>query len=144
MNRSRTALAVTVLALAFLGACGQRDASQSSVQNKVEDFLTNEDDRPDDQLYPGAPLDAADAAGAAACVAQGLFDPNSFEKDDRNDVTQSADADLPSAAVTEAFEALVEDCVDEATAAPAQGPSVDEDEGETDTTERQSSNDEGN
>jgi hypothetical protein len=141
MNRSRTSLAIAVVAVAFLGACGGGDASQSDVQDKVEDLLTNEDDR--EQVYPGVPLETAEAAGAAACVAQGLFDPNNFSKDERNDVTSAIDSDVPGQQVIVRFEELVEECVDEATAVPTQGPNLDDDEDQdqqdTTTTERSTS-----
>jgi hypothetical protein len=144
MNRSRTTLAVALVALASLGGCSRGVASQSDVQGKVEDLLTNKDDRPEDQLYPGAPLDATDAAGAAACVAQALFDPNQFPKDERNRITSSPDGDLPNQEIVQRFEATVEQCVSDATAVAPEGPGVstDDDNGNDDestTTERQSS-----
>lgn len=148
MNRPRSALALAVLAAVALAGCGNREASQRDVQDKVEELLTNEDDRPADQLYPGAPFSATDAAGAAACVAQGLFDPARFSKDQRNDITQALDGDLPSSQVIADFEALVEGCVDEVTAPSAEGPSADDEGDDGDdrgagrrTTERQSSDD---
>jgi hypothetical protein len=144
MNRpSRTALALAMVAVASLGGCAKRIASQSDVQDKVEDLLTNKDDLPEADLYPGAPLDAADAAGAAACVAQGLFDPNQFPKSDRNKITSSLDADKPPADIIQRFEDLVDQCVSDATAVAPEGPGVNNDGDDSDsstTTERQSSN----
>ena len=134
MTRSRSGLAVAVATLALLAGCSSGAASQSDVQDKVEDLLTDNGGFPD-QDGNLTELNATEVGAVSACVSQGLFDPQQFSKDERNEVSSAVDSELPPTELVERFEALVDDCVTDATEGEAQGPSVDDDD------EDQTSND---
>ena len=125
MTRSRSALAAAVAGLALLAGCSGGDASQSEVQDKVADLLTEDG-------YDGQELTATQVAASSACVAQTLFDPAEFTKDERNEVSSSVDSDPPPSDLVDRFVALVDDCVTTAVEGEPQGPSVDEDSESTD------------
>ena len=128
MNRSRTALAVTVVALALLAGCGSRDASQSSVQDKVEELLV-------ENGYGEQDLSAPAASAAATCVAQTMFESGEFEKDERNDIASSSDGDPIREDLVVRLEALIEGCVDDASdEGPTSSSSENDDEDEDSTT----------
>ena len=133
MTRSRSALAAVVAAVALLAGCGGGDASQSEVQDEVADLLAEDG-------YLGQDLSASQVAGAAACVSAGLFDPERFTKDERNEVSSAVDGEAPSGELVDRFTDLVGGCVDDEVAGEPQGPSLeDEDEGEQQTNDDEDS-----
>ncbi len=108
MTRSRSALVAALAGLALLAGCTGGDASQSDVQDKVADRLT-------EAGYDGQDLTATEVAAASACVAQTLFDPGQFTKDERNEVSSSADSEPPPGELRDRFVVVVEGCIDDAT-----------------------------
>lgn len=108
MNRSRVALAAAVVAVAALAGCSGGDASQSDVQDDVAEILT------EDGYGEHTDLSATQVGAASACVAQSLFDPDQFTKDERNEVASSVDSELPPPELVTTFVRVIDLCVEEA------------------------------
>jgi hypothetical protein len=113
----------------LLGACaGGSEASQEDVQNDVKDELL-------EVGYiagPGAePVDVTEdqAIAISECVGTGLFDPDQFTKDERNDVTNPGDGTPPDPELVERFDALYHGCVADATEAGPTAPADEDEEG---------------
>lgn len=93
-----TAFAVALpLALA---ACGSAEATRGSVRDAVRDALADRSD----------PITGEAATDIAECVADGLFDPDRFSKDERNEATSAADGEDPDPELAAKVEALVDEC----------------------------------
>lgn len=125
MNRSRVALAAAVLAVAALAGCSGGDASQSDVQDDVADFLN------EGGYGEHTDLSAAEVGAASTCIAQTLFDPDEFSKEERNEVASSVDSEPPPAGLVDKFVLLVEDCVTAAVDEEEQTSDGDEEQGPT-------------
>jgi hypothetical protein len=109
MTRTRCAALAVVAALAIVGCGGGGDATQSDVQNKVEDTL-NEDGytTPDGVTYT---FDEEEATAGADCVSQTMFESDDFTPEERNDVARATNGDEPDPELVAKVEVLVGDCL---------------------------------
>jgi len=111
-NRLSRPAAVLVVGL-LLGACagGGGGANQEDVQDDVETQLA-------ENGYiagPGAePVEMSEgqAADAGDCVSAGLFDPDDFTEDERDDVVDPGDGTPPNPDLAARFQGLVDSCVE--------------------------------
>lgn len=111
---------MAVAAALLLAACGgSGGASQDDVQDDVEQSLI-------DDGYDGAELTESQAESAAQCIASGLFTPEEFTEDERNEVTSAGDGSEPDPELSARFEALVDGCVDEVLAIGPAAPAPDD------------------
>ena len=112
----------------LLGACSgsNKAPSQADVQKDVENTLI-------DNGYIAGPdaepveVSPAQAEAIGECVGAGLFDPDQFTKDERQDVTHPGDGTPPPDELVERFDTLFDGCVaDELEVGPT-APTDDED-----------------
>jgi hypothetical protein len=106
MTRIRTRLAVAAaVAAVVLGACGGGgDATQSDVQDTVEDILLEDG-------FDGRTFDEEDAQAGAECVATTMFESDDFTKDERNEVARATNGDPPSDELVAKTEDLIGGCL---------------------------------
>jgi hypothetical protein len=112
LSRHRLSRLAPVLAAGLLlGACGgSSDASQDDVQDDVEQQLSENGYIAGPDAEP-VEMTEGQAADAAQCVSAGLFDPEAFTKDERNDVVNASDGTPPDPDLASRFQALVDSCV---------------------------------
>lgn len=133
MIRSRSAFAALAAGALLLGACGgSGSASQSDVEEDVREQLLEEG------FVPGFgedPIEVTEgeAGDVADCVADAMFDPQRFTKDERDAATGTADGDEPDPDLVLKVEALMNECYDEVTGGSS--GSDESGDGETTTTE---------
>ena len=120
MTRPRTALLAAVAGLGLLAGCGgQRDATQGSVRDQVEELLL-------ENGYEGTEFSAAQASSVAACVAETMFESSDFTKSERNEASHPLDGERPSDELVQKVQDLVDGCVTEGTTAGPAAPSADD------------------
>lgn len=106
MNRPRIALGA-IAAAGLLAGCGTGgDATQSDVQNEVQELLVEEG------FAGGEPLPAAEAEAVGECVARGMFESGDFTPEERNDIVNPGSGEPPPEQLVAKTTALVEGCVE--------------------------------
>jgi hypothetical protein len=121
MFRTRSVLAAVGAAVVLAGCgSGGGDASQTSVEDRVRDFLIEDG-------FAGEDVSAEEADDIAACIASSMFESDTFTRDERNEIASANDDERPS----EELVAKVEDLVDECTSGPGPaGPDAPADDAE--------------
>ena len=119
-------LAAVLAAGLLLGACGgSSDASQDDVQRDVEEQLAENGYIAGPDAEP-VEMTEGQAAAAAQCVSAGLFDPDAFTPDERNDVAKAGDGTPPDPDLAARFQALVDSCVADVLEVGPSAPSDDD------------------
>jgi hypothetical protein len=110
----------------LLGACGgSSDASKDDVQTDVQEQLAENGYIAGPDVEP-VELTEGQATDAARCVSDGLFDPDAFTKDERNDVVDPGDGTPPDPDLAARFQELVDSCVADVLEVGPAAPSDDE------------------
>lgn len=120
-------VAAVLAAGLLLGACGggSSDASQDDVQRDVQEQLSENGYIAGPDAEP-VEMTEGQATDASECVGAGLFDPDAFTPDERNDVVDAGDGTPPDPDLAARFQALVDSCVADVLEVGPSAPSDDE------------------
>jgi hypothetical protein len=101
MPRHRRAALAALVAFPLLAGCGARDATRGSVKDDVIEQLRERADNP---------ITGDEADTVAQCVADAMFDPEQFSKDERDAATRSVDADEPDPDLVDKLQGVFDRC----------------------------------